>query len=117
MYFAGQENTSSKKCCYPPGGSSKFQFLYDNASPDPIHFNKYPDTKANYNILNLQQINGEEKENTSVNKNISIKTDYSNGREKVNIFKNEYNDQFIQPSIKITQQPGGNSKVCYSQFP
>lgn len=115
MFFEGQEANSSKKCNYPPGGSSNFQFLYPNACPESNYFNKFPDTKVNYNILNLQQNQNEMKENDGMNRNCSIRTDYMNGKEKVNIFKQEYNDQYIQPSIKVTQMPGGNSRVCYAQ--
>ena len=102
-----------KKCKYPPGGESKFQFLYQNAQPEQINFNKFPDSKVNYNILNLQ----ETKENCGINSNIrncSIRTDYQNGREKVNIFKNQYNDNYVQPSLKVTQMPGGNH--CITEY-
>ena len=54
MYFEGPETISSKKCKYPPGGESKFQFLYNNAHIDKCNFNKYPDTKTNYNIITMQ---------------------------------------------------------------
>ena len=63
MYFEGTETFSSKKCKYPPGGESNFQFLYQNAQPDQINFNKFPDSKVNYNILNLQAT----KENCGIN--------------------------------------------------
>lgn len=108
MFFEGPETNSSIKCHYPPGGQSNFQFLYQNPTPDEVHFNKFPDTKVNYNILNLQDT----KENCGMASNVrnqSIRTDYLNGKEKVNIFKNQYNDQYVQPSIKVTQMPGGNS--------
>ena len=114
MYFEGDQQFSSIKCQYPPGGQSNFQFLYGDARPEKSHFNKFPDTKVNYNILNLQ----ETKENCGNAQNIrncSIRTDYSNGKEKVNIFKGQYNDQYIQPSIKVTQMPGGNSHVRFAK--
>ena len=116
MYFEGNQEFSSIKCQYPPGGQTHFQFSYGgNTHPEPSHFNKFPDTKVNYNILNLQDT----KENCAMAQNIrncSIRTDYNNGREKVNIFKGQYNDQYVQPSIKVTQMPGGNSRVAYSQY-
>lgn len=115
MYFEGPQEFSSIKCQYPPGGQDNFQFSYNGPyQPPQSHFNKFPDTKVNYNILNLQST----KENNGMSQNVrncSIRTDYNNGREKVNIFKNQYNDNYIQPSIRVTQMPGGNSRVAYAK--
>ena len=112
MFFEGQEQTSSIKCFYPPGGQSNFQFLYADAKPEISNFKKFPDTKTNYDILNLQY-NG--MNNAQINqRNCSIKTDYVYGKEKCNIFKNEFPDQLPQSSIKVTQMPGGNSRVRFA---
>ena len=46
--------------------------------------------------------------------NCSITTDYVYGKEKCNIFKNEFPDQLPQSSIKVTQMPGGNSRVRFA---
>ena len=116
MYFEGPETISSKKCKYPPGGESKFQFLYNNAHIDKCNFNKYPDTKTNYNIITMQDT----KENCGIianNRPCSIKTDYQNGKEKINIFKNQYNDHYVQPSLKVMQRPGGNNCTNEYVFP
>ena len=47
-------------------------------------------------------------------RNCSIKTDCVCGKEKCNIFKNEFPDQLPQSSIKVTQMPGGNSRVRFA---
>ena len=39
---------------------------------------------------------------------------YTFGKEKCNIFKNEFPDQLPQSSIKVTQMPGGNSRVRFA---
>ena len=115
MYFEGEQQFSSIKCQYPPGGQTHFQFSYNgNPQPDQVHFNKFPDTKVNYNILNLQDT----KENCGMAQNVrpcSIRTDYTNGKEKVNIFKGQYGAPNVQPSIKVTQMPGGNSRVAFAK--
>ena len=47
-------------------------------------------------------------------RNCSITTDYVYGKEKCNIFKNEFPEEPKQSSIKITQMPGGN--YCNSEY-
>lgn len=113
MYFDGPQQVNSIKCHYPPGGQSNFKFLHDNPQPDACHYKKFPDSKAGYNILNLQGSNENDMGAANI-RNCSIKTDYQVGKEKVNIFKGQYNYDYIQPSIKVTQNPGGNSHVMYA---
>ena len=113
MYFEGEEHLSSIKCKCPPGGQSNFKFIYEDAKPDKCNFRKYPDTKNGYNILNL-----EAKENccieSNVPRNCSKKMNYDCGKGKCNIFHNEFPAEAQQPSIKVTQMPGGNSRVRYA---
>ena len=89
MYFEGKEQTSSIRCKCPPGGQSNFQFLYNDAQPEKCNFKKHPDSKSNYNILTL-----ETKENnqdmSNAQRNCSIKTNYEYGKEKCNIFHNQF---------------------------
>ena len=140
MYFEGKEQTSSIRCKCPPGGQSNFQFLYNDAQPEKCNFKKHPDSKSNYNILTLEskennqdmsnaQRNcsiktnyeyGKEKCNIFHNqfpqegKQSSIKTNYETGNEKCNIFHNQFPQEAPQSSIRVTQMPGGNSHVRYA---
>ena len=140
MFFEGKEQTSSIRCQNPPGGKSNFQFLYNDAQPEKCNFKKYPDSKSNYNILTLEskennqdmsnaQRNcsiktnyeyGKEKCNIFHNqfpqegKQSSIKTNYETGTEKCNIFHNQFPQEAPQSSIRVTQMPGGNSHVRYA---
>ena len=140
MYFEGKEQTSSIRCKCPPGGQSNFQFLYNDAQPEKCNFKKHPDSKSNYNILTLEskennqdmsnaQRNcsiktnyeyGKEKCNIFHNqfpqegKQSSIKTNYETGNEKCNIFHNQFQQEAPQSSIRVTQMPGGNSHVRYA---
>ena len=140
MFFEGKEQTSSIRCKCPPGGQSNFQFLYNDAQPEKCNFKKHPDTKSNYNILTLEskennqdvsnaQRNcsiktnyeyGKEKCNIFHNqfpqeaKQSSIKTNYETGNEKCNIFHNQFPQEAPQSSIRVTQMPGGNSHVRYA---
>ena len=140
MFFEGKEQTSSIRCKCPPGGQSNFQFLYNDAQPEKCNFKKHPDTKSNYNILTLEskennqdvsnaQRNcsiktnyeyGKEKCNIFHNqfpqeaKQSSIKTNYETGTEKCNIFHNQFPQEAPQSSIRVTQMPGGNSHVRYA---
>ena len=140
MFFEGKEQTSSIRCKCPPGGQSNFQFLYNDAQPEKCNFKKHPDSKSNYNILTLEskennqdvsnaQRNcsiktnyeyGKEKCNIFHNqfpqeaKQSSIKTNYETGTEKCNIFHNQFPQEAPQSSIRVTQMPGGNSHVRYA---
>ena len=140
MFFEGKEQTSSIRCKCPPGGQSNFQFLYNDAQPEKCNFKKHPDSKSNYNILTLEskennqdmsnaQRNcsiktnyeyGKEKCNIFHNqfpqegKQSSIKTNYETGNEKCNIFHNQFPQEAPQSSIRVTQMPGGNSHVRYA---
>ena len=140
MYFEGKEQTSSIRCKCPPGGQSNFQFLYNDAQPEKCNFKKHPDSKSNYNILTLEskennqdmsnaQRNcsiktnyeyGKEKCNIFHNqfpqegKQSSIKTNYETGNEKCNIFHNQFPQEAPQSSIRVTQMPGGNSHVRFA---
>ncbi|MCQ2818806.1 MAG: hypothetical protein MJ252_16190 [archaeon] len=114
MYFDGPEQNSSIKCNYQAWGQSNIQFgCQGNYQPQQHFFNKYPDTKSNYNIINLQRCN--ENCDTSNVRNSSIKTDYSYGKGNVNIFKGEFRNQTYQPcGIKVMQNPGGNQ--CSNEY-
>ena len=116
MYFTPKEKEqiSSIKCFYPLGGQSNFKFSYNEneIKNQESHYKKYPDTKLNYDILNLQN-NGL---NNHLNeRNYSIKTNYEYGKENLNIYKNEYPVEKNQSSIKVTQKPGGYSCVHYAK--
>lgn len=115
MFFDGEVQNSSKKITCPPGGNSNFQFLHPDPKPDACNFKKFPDSRSNYNIVNL-----ESKENAvyqdNVQRNCSVKTGYEFGKEKCNIFHNQFPEQAKQPSIKVTQMPGGNSHVRYAPY-
>ena len=117
MFFEGKEQTSSIRCKCPPGGQSNFQFLYDNAQPEKFNIKKHPDSKSNYNIQTL-----ESKENSqdmgNAQRNCSIKTNYEYGKEKWNIFHNQFPQEGKQSSIKTNYQTG--NKKCntfHNQFP
>ena len=116
MFFDGPQQFSSIKCNCPPGGQSDFQFTYQNAPNTQFsNFKKFPDSKANYNILNLaEKENNGFYTNNDMNRNQSIKTNYTYGLEKCNIFKNEFPEEPKQSSIKITQMPGGN--YCNNEY-
>ena len=116
MFFTSnnKEQQSSIKCVYPPGGQSNFQFSYKDAKPDKINCKKYPDTKMNYDIVNLQDNGINNNQNINM-RNCSIKTNYNFGKEKFNIFKNEYPKESQQSSIKVTQKPGGFSCVQFAK--
>lgn len=107
MYFDGEETNSSIKCNYQAWGQSNIQFGCGMQMPANNHFNKFPDTKCNYNIINLQGQN--ENTDSSNIRNCSIKTNYDYGKGNVNIFKGEFKNQVNQPcGIKVMQRPGGN---------
>ena len=116
MYFISknQEQPQSIKCVYPPGGQSNFQFSYKDAKPDKINCKKYPDIKMNYDIVNLQDNGNNNNQNLNMRNN-SIKTNFNFGKENLNIFKNEYPKEIQQPSIKVTQKPGGFSCVQFAK--
>ena len=68
----------------------------------------------NYDIVNLQDNGINNNQNINM-RNCSIKTDYNFGKEKFNIFKNEYPKESQQSSIKVTQKPGGFSCVQFAK--
>ena len=117
MYFEGQEQYSSIRCKCPPGGQSNFQFLYNDAQPEKSNFKKHPDSKSNYNILTLEsKENCQDMNNTQ--RNCSIKTNYETGKEKCNIFHNQFPQEGKQSSIKTNYETGNEKcNIFHNQFP
>ena len=118
MFFEGKEQTSSIRCKCPPGGQSNFQFLHDDAKPDKCNFKKFPDSKANYNILTLESKENNQNMGNNPQRNCSIKTNYEYGKEQYNIFHNQFPQEAKQSSIK-TNYEFGNEKcnIFHNQFP
>ena len=117
MFFEGKEQTFTKKSQIPPGGQSKFKFMYDDAKPEKCNFKKHPDSKNNYNIVTL-----ESKENTQIignnPKQSQKKTNYECGKEQYNIFHNQFPNEPKQSKIKTNYNSGNEQyNIFHNQFP
>lgn len=103
----------SLKCNFPPGGQSNFQMGWGMPN-DPVSRNTKFSNKnygSNYNSVS----NGDKENVNKMNMMAGISTQSKEsgyGKAKINLF-NEYNYAEKTPSIKVSQNPGGKSNVCF----
>jgi len=117
MFFEGKEQTFTKKSQIPPGGQSKFKFMYDDAQPDKCNYKKHPDTKNDYNIVTLESKENNQCMGNNVQKS-HIKTNYDYGKEQYNIFHNQFPKEGKQSRIKTNYNQGNEQyNIFHNQFP
>lgn len=114
MFFDdNKQNVSSIRCNGHPGGYSSIKDLNSIEGENQLKFStnkRFPDSKVNYNIVNLQS-----KENDAITGNTnpqricSKKTGYEIGKGTFNLNNGVFPNEAKQSSIKILQTPGGNS--------
>ncbi len=115
MNFENNKNkVQSVKCNFPPGGQSNFQMGWGMPN-DPVSRDTKISSKnyaSNCNTI----INNSDKENVNkVNIIAGMSTQSKEsgyGKAKFNIF-NDTNYSEKTPSIKISQNPGGKSNLCF----
>jgi len=114
MNCDGNKNRiQSLKCNFPPGGQSNFQMGWGQPN-EPVS----KDTKfsmknygSNYNSVNINDKENVNKSNIMAGISTQSK-EGGYGKAKINLF-NEYNYLEKTPSIKVSQQPGGNSNIIF----
>ncbi len=114
MNCDGNKNrVQSLKCNFPPGGQSNFQMGWGQPN-DPVTKDTNFTIKnygSNYNTVNNNDKENVNKMNIIAGMSTQSK-DSGYGKAKINLF-NDYNYSEKAPSIKISQQPGGNSKIIF----
>lgn len=109
-----RQKVQSVKCNFPPGGQSNFVMGWGQTNEPVIRNTKYPN--KNYNTNDYNSVNSGDKENVNkLNIVAGITTqnrDGGYGKAKINLF-NDYNYSEKNTSIKVSQQPGGKSNICF----
>jgi len=103
----------SVKCNFPPGGQSNFQMGWGLPS-EPVSRDSKLSSK-NYGS-NYNSVSNNDKENVNRSNFMAGMSTQSKesgyGKSKINLF-NDYDYCEKTPSIKISQNPGGKSNVCF----
>lgn len=103
----------SLRCNFPPGGQSNFQMGWGLPNDPVTRDTKFSSKNygSNYNSVNISDKENVNKANIMAG--ISTQSKESGyGKAKINLF-NEYNYSEKTPSIKVSQNPGGKSNVCF----
>ena len=119
LTFESKENNQSMGNDHQKNSSIKTNYEYGKEQYNIFH-NQFPQEgpkssiKTNYEFGN-EKINIFHNQFPSEGPQSSIRTNYEYGNEKCNIFHNQFPQEGKLSSIKVTQMPGGNSHVRYSQ--
>jgi len=103
----------SVKCNFPPGGQTNFQMGWGLPN-DPVTKDTKLTSKnygSNYNTVNVNDKENFNKMNIIAGVSTQSK-DSGYGKPKINLFQ-DYNYAEKTTSIKVTQNPGGRSNVCF----
>lgn len=114
MNFEGNTNKiQSVKCNFPPGGQSNFQMGWGLPN-EPVSRDTKVSSKnyaSNYNSVNNADKENVNKSNFMAGMSTQSK-DAGYGKSKINLFS-DYNHSEKTQSIKVSQNPGGKSNVCF----
>ena len=109
------KKVNSVRCNFPPGGQSNFQMGWGQSTEPVVKSTKY--SAKNYSSNNnYDSVNINDKEN--VNKSNIVagvctqNKECGYGQNKVNLFSG-YQASEKSTSIKVNQNPGGKSSVCF----